>query len=162
MMGSNTEEGYYFILYYLTQLFRNEENILINREDFLRSVHELNPYVNSVARQAIVFEYTDWLDPEDPNNNRNALDKMVGDYHFTCNVNEFAHRYAETGNNVYMYYFKHRSAGHPWPSWTGVMHGDEINYVFGEPLNPAKNYLPSEVELSKRMMRYWANFAKTG
>jgi acetylcholinesterase len=42
------------------------------------------------------------------------------------------------------------------------MHGDEINYVFGEPLNPAKNYEPSEVELSKRMMRYWANFAKTG
>ena len=162
MMGSNTEEGYYFILYYLTQLFRKEENIRVNREDFLQSVRELNPYVNSVARQAIVFEYTDWLDPEDPNSNRDALDKMVGDYHFTCNVNEFAHRYAETGNNVYMYYFKHRSAGNPWPSWTGVMHGDEINYVFGEPLNPAKNYQPAEVELSKRMMRYWANFAKTG
>jgi acetylcholinesterase len=42
------------------------------------------------------------------------------------------------------------------------MHGDEINYVFGEPLNPVKNYQPGEVELSKRMMRYWANFAKTG
>ncbi|KAJ9587338.1 hypothetical protein L9F63_019139, partial [Diploptera punctata] len=162
LMGSNTEEGYYFIIYYLTELFRKEENVYINREEFLRSVQELNPYVNNVARQAIVFEYTDWLNPDDPIKNRDALDKMVGDYHFTCNVNEFAHRYAETGNNVYMYYFKHRSVGNPWPSWTGVMHGDEINYVFGEPLNPAKNYQPQEVELSKRMMRYWANFAKTG
>uniref|UniRef100_A0A1B6MCT5 Carboxylic ester hydrolase n=1 Tax=Graphocephala atropunctata TaxID=36148 RepID=A0A1B6MCT5_9HEMI len=162
LMGSNTEEGYYFIIYYLTELFRKEENVYVNRDEFLHAVHELNPYVNNVARQAIVFEYTDWLNPDDPIRNRDALDKMVGDFHFTCNVNEFAHRYAETGNNVYMYYFKYRSLGNPWPSWTGVMHADEINYIFGEPLNPALNYQPQEIELSRRMMRYWANFAKTG
>lgn len=44
------------------------------------------------ARQAITFEYTDWIEPENPHRNRDALDKMVGDYHFTCNVNEFANR----------------------------------------------------------------------
>ncbi|KAL1140823.1 hypothetical protein AAG570_000751 [Ranatra chinensis] len=120
LMGSNTEEGYYFIIYYLTELFRKEENVYVNREEFLQAVRELNPYVNNVAR------------------------------------------YAETGNNVYMYYFKHRSLNNPWPSWTGVLHGDEISYVFGEPLNPAKNYHTLEVELSKRVMNYWANFAKTG
>ncbi|KAJ8961186.1 hypothetical protein NQ318_008869 [Aromia moschata] len=162
LMGSNTEEGYYFIIYYLTELFRKEENVYVNRQEFLRAVTELNPYVNAVARQAIVFEYTDWLNPDDPVSNRNALDKMVGDYHFTCNVNEFAHRYAETGNNVFMYYYKHRTVANPWPSWTGVMHADEINYVFGEPLNPTKSYTAQEVDLSKRIMRYWANFAKTG
>ena len=162
LMGSNTEEGYYFIFYYLTELFKKEENIYVNRDEFLHAVKELNPYVNNVARQAIIFEYTDWLNPDDPIRNRDALDKMVGDYHFTCNVNEFAHRYAETGNNVYMYLFKHRSTNNPWPSWTGVMHGDEISYIFGEPLIPNKNYHPSEVELSRRMMKYWANFAKTG
>ncbi|KAI8430318.1 hypothetical protein MSG28_000626 [Choristoneura fumiferana] len=144
------------------ELFPKEENVGISREQYLQAVRELNPYVNDVARQAIVFEYTDWLNPDDPIKNRNALDKMVGDYHFTCGVNELAHRYAETGNNVYTYYYKHRSKNNPWPSWTGVMHADEINYVFGEPLNPGKNYSPEEVEFSKRMMRYWANFAKTG
>jgi Carboxylesterase type B len=86
----------------------------------------------------------------------------VGDYHFTCNVNEFAHRYAETGNSVFMYYFKHRSYNSPWPSWTGVLHADEISYAFGEPLNPRKSFAASEVELSRRIMRYWTNFAKTG
>jgi len=162
LMGSNTEEGYYFILYYLTTLFPKEEEVKVSREEFLKAVQELNPYVNPIARQAIIFEYTDWLNPEDPVRNRDALDKMVGDYHFTCNVNEFAHRYAETGNNVYMYYFKHRSHNNPWPSWTGVMHADEINYIFGEPLNPNFDYHPTEKELSRRIMRYWANFAKTG
>lgn len=162
LMGSNTEEGYYFIIYYLTELFKKEEDVYISRQDFLHAVAELNPYFDIVARQAIIFEYTDWLNPDDPVSNRDALDKMVGDYQFTCNVNEFAHRYAETGNKVYMYYYKHRSVANPWPSWTGVMHADEINYVFGEPLNPAKSYTAQEVDLSKRIMRYWANFAKTG
>ncbi|KAJ2943978.1 hypothetical protein O0L34_g8300 [Tuta absoluta] len=162
LMGSNTEEGYYFILYYLTEMMPKEENVGISREQYLQAVKELNPYVNDIVRQAIVYEYTDWLNPNDPVKNRNALDKMVGDYHFTCSVNEFAHRYAETGNNVYTYYYKHRSKNNPWPSWTGVLHADEINYVFGEPLNPGKNYSPEEVEFSKRIMRYWSNFARTG
>lgn len=93
LLGSNTEEGYYFILYYLTELLRKEEGVTVTREEFLQAVKELNPYINNVARQAIIFEYTDWVEPENNNSNRDALDKMVGDYHFTCNVNEFAQRY---------------------------------------------------------------------
>lgn len=42
------------------------------------------------------------------------------------------------------------------------MDGDEINNVFDEPLNPGKNYRPQEVELSRSVVHYWANFAKTG
>jgi len=42
------------------------------------------------------------------------------------------------------------------------MHGDEISYVFGDPLNPTKSYEVEEIELSKKMMKYWTNFAKTG
>lgn len=162
IMGSNSEEGYYFIMYYLTELFRKEENILVSREDFLRAVVDLNPNMNEIARQAIVFEYTDWTNPDDQVKNRDALDKIVGDYQFTCNVNEFAHAYAVAGNDVYMYFFNHRSSQNLWPSWAGVLHADEINYVFGEPLNPTKNYLPEEIVLSKKMMRHWSNFAKTG
>ncbi|ODN05788.1 Acetylcholinesterase [Orchesella cincta] len=162
LLGSNLEEGNYFIIYYLTNLFQNKENVLVDREDFLQSVRELNPYLNNIARQAVIFEYTDWLNPHDPVKNRDNLDKIVGDKHFTCNVNELALRYAEAGNYIYMYYYTHRSTQHPWPSWTGVMHADEINFVFGEPLDPSKGYTPQEVELSRLMMRYWANFAKTG
>lgn len=93
LTGSNTEEGYYFIIYYLTELLRKEEDVTVTRDEFLQAVKELNPYVNNPARQAIVFEYTDWIEPDNAHRNRDALDKMVGDYHFTCNVNEFANRY---------------------------------------------------------------------
>ncbi|XP_013793998.1 acetylcholinesterase-like isoform X1 [Limulus polyphemus] len=162
LMGSNTEEGTFWIVYYLTDLFKKEENVYLTRKDFINSVKELNPYIGEVGQEAIIFQYTDWLDPDDPIKNRDAIDKIVGDYHFTCSVNEFAYRYAETGNEVYMYYFTHRSSVNPWPEWMGVMHGDEIPFVFGEPLNPRKNYNEQEKILAKRTMRYWANFAKTG
>jgi len=162
MMGANKDEGVFFIMYYLTDLFKNEETVFVNREDFIKSVGDLNLYVKNVGREAIIYEYTDWLQPTDPLKNRDALDRMVGDYAFTCPVVDFAHRYAETGNNVYFYYFNERASNNPWPTWTGVLHGDEIAFIFGDPLNKSRNYDGPEVALSKRMMSYWANFAKTG
>ena len=46
------------------------------------------------------------------------------------------------------------------------MHGDEIAYVFGDPLrrNPSVRggYTDYEKQLSRNMMAHWANFAKTG
>jgi hypothetical protein len=47
-----------------------------------------------VGREAIIYEYTDWLNPNDPLKNRDALDKMVGDYAFTCAVVDYGHRCA--------------------------------------------------------------------
>lgn len=61
-----------------------------------------------------------------------------------------------------MYLYKHRTRSNPWPRWTGVMHGDEISYVFGQALNPNLKYTDEEKFFSRRMMRYWTNFAKHG
>lgn len=63
-----------------------------------------------VVNEAIIFEYTDWLNPDDPIKNRDAVDKIVGDYHFTCPVVDMAHYYSSAGLDVYMYYFVHRSS----------------------------------------------------
>ena len=71
-------------------------------------------------------------------------------------------RYSETGANVYIYYFSQRATNSPWPTWSGAMHGDEIAFVFGHPMNKSRGYDESEVQLSKQMMKFWANFAKTG
>lgn len=162
MTGSCSEEANFFIIYHLIDLFKRSEDVYVSREDFEHVVRELNPYVGKVGQDAIIFEYTDWLNPEDAIKNRDAIDKMVGDYSFACHVNELAHRYASAGHDVYFYHFAQRSSISPWPKWMGVLHGDEINYIFGEPLDPKYGYPPHEVELSRRMMRYWSNFAKTG
>lgn len=42
------------------------------------------------------------------------------------------------------------------------MHADEINYVFGEVLNPALEYTQEERNFSRTIMRFWTNFARYG
>ena len=228
----------YFVLYYLTDIFKKkvsniktgrkkiqciwsttwdpnfylffQENISISRKQFKDSVTELNPFVSPVGLHAIIYEYTWWMDPNNKSALIDAIDKMVGDYQFTCPVQEFAQRYgkkrlwlsqnlakktheiisyipywwfnfsctlcvlknpnnflyfsryAETFNDVYLYYFEHRASNNPWPSWTGVLHGDEIDYIFGTPLNDTFGFNDKEKQLSRDMMTYWANFARTG
>ena len=51
-------------MYYLVDLFKNEENVYVSREEFISSVEALNRYVNKVGREAVIFEYTNWLDPD--------------------------------------------------------------------------------------------------
>jgi len=81
LVGANRNEGNYFILYYLTNIFKNQvrvwtlyilylwsyfshfiwlmqENVTITREEFDHAVKELNMFVNPVGLQAINYEYT--------------------------------------------------------------------------------------------------------
>ena len=44
----------------------------------------------------------------------------------------------------------------------GVLHGDEIDYVFGNPLNQSRRYTNDEADLSRRIMKHYAHFAKHG
>lgn len=44
----------------------------------------------------------------------------------------------------------------------GILHGDEVMFIFGEPLNITDNlnYTQQEIYASQKIMAYWANFAK--
>jgi len=44
----------------------------------------------------------------------------------------------------------------------GVLHGDEVMFIFGEPLNATDelHYTNEEIIASQKIMSYWANFAK--
>jgi len=162
LLGSNKDEGNYFVLYSFFEMFPKQEEVFINRKQFKQCIEDAYPFANSLQRKAIEYEYTNWLNPDDPVSNRVAVDRMTGDWEFTCPVLDFAHKYSETGNNVYMYYFSEVASVSPWPSWTGAMHADEIAFVFGLPLNHNHGYSKQEIELSRQIMSYWANFAKTG
>ena len=166
LLGSNKNEGNFFIIYEIDSL--NRTHTFLDRNTFLESMNQLFFFypqypqeINSIGRDAIVFQYSSWLDPDDKYKNIANLDNAVGDSQFVCHVNSFANYYARARQNVYAYYFTERFGSNPWPKWMGVLHADEIMFIFGEPLRK-DGYSFEEVQLSKKMMNYWANFAKTG
>ncbi len=65
---------------------------------------------------------------------------------------------------IYRYKYAHRSSRDPYPAYTGVKHGDDVEFVFGTPLfdNLSEEYQEEEVELAEDLVNYWSTFVKTG
>lgn len=171
LLGSDAQEGTWFLMYEneLIDMFSIHTESLISQKNMEQAINTLFTYhpkyptqLNRFGLDAIMFQYTDWANPEDQAIRRDNIAHSVGDYHFVCEVNKLADFYAANGQRVYQFWFDHRSSVNPWPKWMGTLHGDEIHFVFGMPLNPELGYNKKEQELSKRIMRYWSNFAKTG
>ncbi|KAF5282152.1 hypothetical protein FQR65_LT02849 [Abscondita terminalis] len=162
LLGANGNEGNYFLIYTIPDVFKNEENITVTYENLVDVVRKSNPDRSEIEIQAILYEYTNWINLNDSDANCDASDKIIGDPIFTCPTKEFADIYAKDGNKVYVYSYKHTSDRHYWPKWSGTLHADEIAFVFGEPMKPERGYSSNEIHLSKRLMKYWSNFAKTG
>ncbi|XP_030855074.1 acetylcholinesterase-like [Strongylocentrotus purpuratus] len=93
---------------------------------------------------------------------------------FTCSVNSFSNLMSMAGKTVYLFSMTHipsHSALGPL-KWAGATHVEDIPYVFGSPLLREREDGPKgmsgffdgaeEAALSRQIMRYWSNFAKTG
>lgn len=160
-MGVVKDEGSYFLVYGAPGFSKDNES-LISRAEFLAGVRVGVPQVSDLAAEAVVLHYTDWLHPEDPARLREALSDVVGDHNVVCPVAQLAGRLAAQGARVYAYVFEHRASTLSWPLWMGVPHGYEIEFIFGIPLDPSRNYTAEEKIFAQRLMRYWANFARTG
>ncbi|XP_041850448.1 acetylcholinesterase-like [Melanotaenia boesemani] len=161
MIGLTKDEGTYFLVYGVPGVNITGES-LITRKQFMEGVRlEMNT-AHDVTREAAIFQYTDWTDEENGMKNRDSLGSLVGDNKFFCPVLDFAYKYSQHGGKTFVYLFDHRSSINPWPEWMGVMHGYEIEFVFGMPLNASLGYTKNEVNMTKKFMKHWANFARTG
>ena len=63
---------------------------------------------------------------------------------------------------TYSYLFSHPSRMPIYPSWVGADHVDDIQYVFGKPFSTPLGYRAQDRTISKAMIAYWTNFARTG
>ncbi|XP_033067510.1 cholinesterase [Trachypithecus francoisi] len=161
LVGVNKDEGTAFLVYGAPG-FSKDNNSIISRNEFQEGLKIFFPDVSEFGKESILFHYTDWVDDQRPENYREALDDVVGDYNIICPALEFTKKFSEWGNNAFFYYFEHRSSKLPWPEWMGVMHGYEIEFVFGLPLERRVNYTKAEEILSRSIVKRWANFAKYG
>nr|XP_005299261.1 cholinesterase [Chrysemys picta bellii] len=161
LVGVNKDEGTSFLVYGAPG-FSKDNDSQINKTEFQVGLSESFPEASELGVESIIFHYTDWEDEQNPDNYRDAMDDIIGDYNIICPVMEFTKFFAQLGNNVFFYFFEHRSSKLAWPEWMGVMHGYEIEFIFGLPLERRVNYTKAEEILSRSILRYWASFAKTG
>ncbi|CAG0894809.1 unnamed protein product, partial [Darwinula stevensoni] len=198
IVGSNRDEGTYFVLYDFINAFNKDDPSLLTRDQYLAIMSEIFKQMSPIQKEAIIFQYTDWDYMDNGLKNQKMIASAVGDYFFVCPSNFFAQQFALGGATVYYYYFTwvslssepgvkgvrggqgsqgglggrnrcdvlrlplQRTSSNPWGRWMGVMHGDEIDYVFGVPFNRSRNHLPIERALSERIMTHFARFAETG
>uniref|UniRef100_A0A8C6GQ05 Carboxylic ester hydrolase n=1 Tax=Mus spicilegus TaxID=10103 RepID=A0A8C6GQ05_MUSSI len=103
-------------------------------------------------------------DTEDPETLQAQFREMLGDFMFVIPALQVAH-FQRSQAPVYFYEFQHLSSfiKHVRPSHVKADHGDDVAFVFGSYLWDMNLDLTEEEELLKRrMMKYWANFARNG
>lgn len=66
-----------------------------NIEICLAGVKLSVPHANDIGLEAVVLQYTDWMDENNGTKNRDALDDIVGDHNVICPVAHFIRSYAQ-------------------------------------------------------------------
>ncbi|KAM3874403.1 bile salt-activated lipase-like [Diretmus argenteus] len=71
-----------------------------------------------------------------------------------------------TNGSTYSYLFSEPSrmggVAKPFPRWMGADHAEELQFMFGKPFATPLGYWPKHRDLSRYMIAYWTNFARTG
>ncbi|EFO85614.1 CRE-ACE-4 protein [Caenorhabditis remanei] len=172
MIGMNKDEGNYWNIYQLPQFFDKAEPPELTRHQFDSLIDSTFSIQPDIIRSAAKYIYSD---PNCTDHGRKTrfyaeqMNQIVGDYFFSCDSLWLADQIRSTHRsstrkppNVFVYYFTQSSSANPWPKWTGAMHGYEIEYVFGVPLSYSKIYKRREQIFSRKIMQFWASFAKNG
>ncbi|KAK7795708.1 hypothetical protein U0070_000865, partial [Myodes glareolus] len=106
---------------------------------------------------AAMEEYS--MDTDDPVRNRALFLELIADVMFGVPSVIVSRDYRDAGATTYMYEFQYHPSFSSDSKPKTVMgdHGDELYSVFGAPI-----LREEEINLSKMVMKFWANFARNG
>ncbi|XP_063336004.1 uncharacterized protein LOC134631524 [Pelmatolapia mariae] len=165
MTGVNNDEGGWILASFFAPQNWTEG---LDREFVLNTVSLFYPDPKAAfIRDVIADEYIG--NGDDRVKNRDGYTEMLGDLFFTIPAIKAANAHRDAGAPVYLYEYQHppKFLQQKRPSFVGTDHGDEIFTVLGFCFTTSHVRLPDpcpedEEQLSKIMMSYWGNFARTG
>nr|XP_034963158.1 acetylcholinesterase-like [Zootoca vivipara] len=161
LAGVVADEGSYMLLMLFPSIIGNDS--VLTREQLYEGVKQTvkNGTEQKIVNAAILKYLQESHGPE---KYQMALTQLLGDCFFVCPLVEFAAKVGGAESPLYVYSFDHRSP--IWPKWAGVPHGAELPYLFGimasESQTNQSEAAAEDAELSRRVMRYWAEFARSG
>uniref|UniRef100_A0A8C4MTN7 Carboxylic ester hydrolase n=1 Tax=Equus asinus asinus TaxID=83772 RepID=A0A8C4MTN7_EQUAS len=138
-------------------------------------LHITSPHIPDELTPVAIEKYLGGTD--DPVKKKDLFLDLMGDLMFGVPIITLARLHRDAGASTYVYEFQYR------PSFSSVMrpktvmwdHGDELFSLFGAPFLKGDGSLQNlfisfptggaseeEIKLSKMVMKFWANFARTG
>ncbi|KAM8744036.1 bile salt-activated lipase-like [Acanthopagrus schlegelii] len=132
----------------------------------------LASYTKEKGKNGLDNAYSTYTSPWGSNPSQVTIKKTVvaigTDYIFLVPTQAALYLHASNAGTgrTYSYLFSepNRMGGlaRPYPSWMGADHADDLQYVFGKPFSSPLGYWPRHRDVSRYMIAYWTNFAKTG
>ncbi|XP_053212019.1 acetylcholinesterase-like isoform X2 [Panonychus citri] len=161
MLGATRDEGTFFLHYLDPKLFGAKlNNVSLSRT--MQFVRQSFPFLTPRVASLVYSSFLPITEETSPSEVRQVLSDFIGDSTFTCPLTLFSQLFVKNEGSAYLYVFDHKPSNSRWPEWMGVLHFDEVQFIFGVPLRQSHLYTPEEVEFSKRLMKTWVSFAKTG
>ena len=161
LIGVNRDEGSFF-LHFLEPTVYGRMPHNLTYDEAIQLARRSFSFLPDKFAQLVFDMFLSWAKGREPDTVRAALSAFIGDSTFTCPATLFAELLDHNEMQVYFYLFDHRVSHSPWPNWMGVIHFDEVPFVFGHPVRHPGLYQPHEVTLSRQIMNAWVTFAKTG
>ncbi|XP_059192080.1 cocaine esterase-like [Centropristis striata] len=165
MTGVNNDEGGWLLADFFAPPNWTEG---MDREHIMNMMYMFYPDPDdAMFRDLLVDEYIGA--GEDRVKNRNGFTEILGDMIFIFPAIKTANAHRDAGAPVYLYYYQHdpEFLQAKRPSYVGSDHGDEIFTVLGfcfttTHVKVTDACSEEEEQLSRAMMSYWGNFARTG
>lgn len=158
LIGLNRDEGHFMAM---SRTGWKRPDQPVDDAAYLRAVRDaLGPFYAPEQVEDILS----WYAPRRAaQGNWQALSALLGDFYLNCGSYAGAQALAAHGRRpVQAYWFTHVSRNHTKP-FLGAAHGDELDLLFAAPVYPPGYALtPEDQALSRRMMRAWGQFARTG
>jgi len=143
LLGVNKDEANWFYIYAFPEYRDLKQEPALTYElykTFLHSLFHFYPQFPATSNKkvvdAITQRYSHWDNVHNRRKNIEYLDDAAADFHFVCPALDMASTFALNNQDVFFYYFTQRASNHLWPDYFGVLHADEIQFTFGQPLYP--------------------------
>ncbi|XP_050400946.1 acetylcholinesterase [Patella vulgata] len=111
--------------------------------------------------ETVMEQYSQWPIEVTEEQLMFRFSEIVGDYFIVAPTYKAASILSKSNVTVYVYNYEYKSI---WGQWKGVVHGAEMFYLSGYPIRSHQNfrYDGMDKEMSRQLMKIWANFVKSG
>ncbi|XP_015269464.1 PREDICTED: bile salt-activated lipase [Gekko japonicus] len=161
--GVNNMDGHFFASLDMPAL--NRPLVKITAEDVYRVIQGLTMEKGADGARAAFSLYTQvWSDSVTQEVMKRTVVDLETDYIFLVPTQRALELHAQNAKSgkTYSYVFSQPSRMPVYPSWVGADHADDLQYVFGKPFATPLGYRAQHRTVSKAMIAYWTNFARTG